>query len=99
MIVISEKDDCIVITGHAEYAPRGEDIVCSAISAITETFIESVNELTDDELCDVRNGDDIVTSIRYGDLSKAGQLLKRSFFIGVEMIAYSYPEHVKIDKE
>lgn len=94
MVTITEIEGCIVITGHAEYAPRGQDIVCSAISTLTATLIESVNELTDNKIYHVKNDENVV--IRCTDHSEAVKLLKRSFFIGVEMVANTYPEHVKL---
>ena len=38
MITILKDDGRIVINGHAGYAPVGHDIVCSAISVLTETL-------------------------------------------------------------
>jgi uncharacterized protein YsxB (DUF464 family) len=37
MITIEITDNSIHITGHAEYAEKGKDIVCSAVSAILQT--------------------------------------------------------------
>ena len=36
--------------GHAGYARFGKDIVCAAVSALTATFINSVDELTDSKI-------------------------------------------------
>ena len=94
MITITQTDGEITIKGHANYAERGKDIVCAAVSALTQTFIESVEQLTDDNLKCVISAGNVV--IRYTDLSKQGQLLRRSFFIGLEMIADSYPQNVEI---
>lgn len=96
MIVVSHNDGEIKIEGHAEYAEHGKDIVCSAVSALVQTFIVSVEELTSDNLeCDISAGNAV---IRYRDLSANAQLLMDSFFIGVEMIADEYPNNVKMTK-
>ena len=42
MIVISKKEDCILITGHALYDDYGKDIVCSAVSSIVITTINGI---------------------------------------------------------
>lgn len=34
-------------SGHAGYAESGMDIICSAVSALTITAINSIDELTD----------------------------------------------------
>lgn len=44
MIEIDYDNSRITIKGHAEYANRGKDVVCAAISALTEVFITSVEE-------------------------------------------------------
>ncbi len=56
-IHVREREDSSVITvqGHANYAPKGSDIVCSAISTLYQTlhcFIlmdtrENVNQVTE----------------------------------------------------
>ena len=94
MIVIHRQKDGITVTGHAGYAEPGKDIVCAAVSALLQAFIESVEKLTDDELkCDIRAGNAV---IRYRNLSAGAQLLLDSFFIGVQMIAVTYPDYVRI---
>lgn len=96
MIEITHKKGCIKVKGHAGYAEHGKDIVCAAISTLTQTFIASVGELTADNLkCDIAAGNAV---IRYRDLTGEAQLLLNSFFIGCEMIAASYPENVRLSK-
>ena len=94
MIEITHANGNITITGHAGYAEHGKDIVCSAISAITQVFIESVAQLTGDKIKSVISAGNAV--IRYTDLSEQGQLLMKSFFIGLKMIADEYPQCVRL---
>lgn len=94
MIEITDKECCITIKGHAGYAPHGQDIVCAAVSALTQVFLSSVGRLTADALkCDIAEGNAV---IQYENLSSDAKLLKDSFFLGVRMIADEYPEHVKL---
>ena len=91
---ITEVSGEITITGHANYAPIGQDIVCSAVSTLTEVFIASVDKLTTDNLiCDIRAGNAV---IRYENLTKDAQLLLGSFLFGLKMIAEQYPNNVKV---
>ncbi len=77
MITINHSDGCIKIEGHAGYAAHGQDIVCAAISTITQVFLASVEDLTTDNLkSDIRAGNAV---IEYGDLSANAQLLMDSF--------------------
>lgn len=94
MITIRSDEGGFAITGHAGYAQPGQDIVCAAISALLQTFVAAAEELTADKLnCVISAGNAV---IRYTDLSEQGQLLMRSFFIGVQMIAESYPQYVRL---
>ena len=95
MIIITHTHGKIRITGHAGYAPSGQDIVCAAVSALTETFLASIEDLTKDELkCEISAGNAV---IQYGNLSDVGQTLLDSFFVGLNMIADNYPAYVQID--
>jgi uncharacterized protein YsxB (DUF464 family) len=93
MIEISRKGGVSVL-GHAGYAEPGHDIVCAGVSALVQTLIQSIEELTSDVIkYDMTPG---AVHIYYGDLSERARLLVDSFFVGVSMIAEEYPENVKI---
>lgn len=97
MIEITEYDNAVIVSGHAGYAPPGQDIVCSAVSALTQTLIASLIELTDCKIkSDLRQGNVV---IEYTDLTEDAQILLKSFFIGVEGVAFAYPENVKISRK
>lgn len=84
------------MSGHAGYAPIGQDIVCAAFSAVLQTFLESVERLTADEIkTNIAAGNAV---IEYENLSERAQLLMDSFFIGVHGIAAGYPQHLKVTK-
>jgi uncharacterized protein YsxB (DUF464 family) len=97
MIEITHKNGCVTIDGHAGYAPAGQDIVCAAVSALVQTFIASVEELTTDKIEVVLNEQGQIQAIQYRNLSTPGQLLLGSFFVGVQMIANEYPANVRIE--
>lgn len=94
MVEVRHLEHGITILGHAGYAEPGQDIVCAAISALTQVFVASVEELTTDKIqSDIAAGN---TVIQYGNLSERGQLLIDSFFLGVKMIAKQYPANVRV---
>ena len=98
MIAVSVREDGIKVSGHANYAEDGKDIVCAGVTALTQTLIRSLEELVGDEVeyeispgrVDIHYGD------LYGDLSEEGKLLVDSFFIGICQIASEFSEHVNI---
>ena len=95
MIAVSVRKDGIEITGHANYAEVGKDIVCAGVTALTQTLIRSLEELVGDEVeYEISPGR---ADIRYGNLSEEGKLLVDSFFIGVCQIADEFPDHVRIE--
>ena len=96
MIVIHRHNDGMTISGHAGYAQAGQDIVCAGVSTLVQTLIQSIEDLTEDKIeYDIMPG---MANIKHGTLSAGAQLLMKSFFIGIELIASEYPYHVKLTK-
>lgn len=94
MIEVSVRQDGIKMSGHANYAKEGQDIVCAGVSTLVQTLIASIENLTKDKIeYDISPGR---VDIKYGDLSEKSRALVDSFFIGVSMIADGYPENVRI---
>lgn len=97
MIKIKETDTSVEITGHAGYADKGKDIVCSAISALSQTFFESLDKLSVTEIKErIEAPGEMI--IRYDKLTAAGQLLKKAFDIGVDGVAAAYPEYITVER-
>lgn len=94
MITIQHNPGEIVVSGHANYAESGKDIVCAAISTLFQVFIASVEELTADEIKCAITANKAVLS--YGSLSETSKALLSSFFIGCRMVANEYPNNVKL---
>jgi len=83
--------------GHAGYAKFGKDIVCAAISALTATFINSVDELTESKIsveADEKTG---YMDVRVEDYDKDDvQLLFKSLELGLKEIEKQYKRNVKL---
>lgn len=83
--------------GHAGYAKFGKDIVCAAISALTATFINSVDELTESKIsveADEKTG---YMDVRVEDYDKDDvQLLFKSLELGLKEIEKQYRRNVKL---
>ena len=94
MIEVSVRKDEIKISGHANYAVHGSDIVCAGVTALMQTLIKSIEDLTEDKMEYERSPGGV--DIRYGDLSEKSKTLVDSFFIGICMIAAEFPEYVRI---
>ena len=95
MIAVSVRKDGIIVSGHANYAEPGKDIVCAGVTALTQTLISSMKGLAGDRIqYEISPGR---ADIYYRDLSEAGKLLVDSFFIGICHIANEFPDHVRIE--
>lgn len=94
LIEVSVRRDGITVKGHANYAVSGSDIVCAGITALAQTLIKSIKDLTDDKIeYEISPGR---VDIKYGNLSEKSKTLVDSFFIGTCMIAEEFPEYVRI---
>lgn len=86
----------IHVRGHAEAGPKGQDIICAAISVLTQNLIYSLERLAEDKIKYVIEPGWV--DINYWDLSDKGRLLIESFFVGVKEIAADHPDHVKLTR-
>lgn len=88
MIVVKVSTTGITVDGHAGYAEIGNDIICAAVSALTQGLIHALEALTDDRIFYKITGGHV--DIEYENLSESGQLLIDSFFIAVSDIQLTY---------
>lgn len=77
--------------GHAGYAEAGSDIICSAVSAIVLTTVNSIEALTEERFSVTQDPEQGEIDFRLQ--TKAGEkaeLLLRSMLIGLEGISEEY---------
>lgn len=94
MIEVRIRPERIEISGHAGYAEYGKDIVCAGVTALTQTLIQSIENLTDDKI-EYRISPGKV-EVEYRNLSEKSKTLVDSFFVGICLIAEEFPEYVKV---
>ena len=94
LIEVTVRKDEITISGHANYAAYGQDIICAGVTALARTLIKSTLDLTEDKIkYEISPG---WVDIQHGNLSEKAKTLVDSFFIGICMIANEFPEYVRI---
>ena len=89
MISILVTPDKIHVSGHANTAPRGSDIVCSAVSALTRTLIWGLKEIACMELQESVEAGNIC--IEWQTINDTGKVLVDTWFLGICGIAAEYP--------
>ena len=84
----------VSVVGHSNYSTPGTDIVCSAVSVLAQTLVQSAFELCEDKTAwSIKEGEVI---LEYQHPSERLRLLIGAFIIGVGGIAEAYPEHVEL---
>ena len=77
--------------GHAGFADYGKDVVCSAISVLTINTINSIDQLTGDQIAVSEDGSAGIISCHFiNDISEKTDLLMQSFELGVNSIYKQY---------
>ena len=94
MIVISVSDDRVTVTGHAGYAPPGQDIVCAAVSALTFCLAHSLERLTPGKA--EHNLTPGNASINITPTNET-RLLLEAYHVGVTDLAGTYPKYITVE--
>ena len=94
MIEVSVREREIKVSGHAGYSAPGFDVVCAGVTALVQTLVRSVENLTEDKIeYELSPGR---AEIRYRNLSEKSRTLVDSFFVGICLIASEFPDNVRI---
>lgn len=92
MVNVVINDSGYTVKGHADYDKEGKDIVCSAISSLTQTIAITLNKECRASILITKNGIDVKLR-EYGDKEK---LLLKTLYIGLNNIEKEYSECIQI---
>lgn len=90
----------LLVEGHAGYAPAGQDIVCAAVSVLTCTLAQCLQEIERkghirlDTLAMLPGNTDIQWTV-IGDKQESHGLL-HVIWTGYALLARTYPNHVTV---
>ena len=87
----------VIIKDHANFAEKGQDIVCSAISAITNGTVNFLQKHYEND-CRISYLPAEISIYPQGDNPEC-QLCLRLMLYQLENIANSYPDYLKIGRE
>lgn len=85
--------------GHADYAERGKDIVCAAVSALTLTLYNSLMELSDVPVVEKQNACQKKPNLLIPYPSDKTDLLISQYKIGIEGVQEAFPNYVTLHLE
>lgn len=81
MIKVNVTKTGICMEGHAGYSKNGQDIVCSAVSAITCSLINALEDLTANRIrAETGSGR---TRIMWDELDVEGRILVDAWYLGI----------------
>jgi uncharacterized protein YsxB (DUF464 family) len=91
----------ILVTGHANFAEHGMDIVCAAVSAVTIGMVNAMEQLTGVTVHQPDDGDGKVDcrlpdKLPIGEVREQLGFLMEAMVISLQSIANAYPAYVKI---
>ena len=80
------------ISGHAEYSEAGSDIVCAAVSALSQTAL--LLHYMPDDVTYQRDEENGFLTVRVRKCCDASQIIFHTMVLGLEQIAQQYPLYV-----
>lgn len=95
---------CLQVTGHAGSAPKGADLVCSAVSILIYTAAQRALELyTAGMLCSwpmiqLESGKSLVLLTIRAEHVGAVQLAMDTVLTGLQLLAKQYPQYITVDQ-
>ncbi len=93
---VNDNTHNLTVSGHANYADKGKDIVCAGVSAIVQAligWIEEHSEYADKVIIDELRGEVLIDCTGGEDVAAVFLMAA----IGLEQIANTYPDNVNID--
>lgn len=86
------------IYGHAGYAEKGKDVVCAAVSSLSQAVIVGLEKLTSDEINSFKSKDDLSCEIILMRDKVKTQTILELLLLSLKDIESQYPEYVKISE-
>lgn len=92
MLNISVYKDGLTMLGHADYARRGQDIVCSACSSAMYLAVELLSAFTDVHT-KILPGD---TEVYVEEQCDMTEIVLNSFYKYMKQLSNQYPKHISV---
>ena len=95
-LLINKKDEIVgfEIRGHANYDEYGKDLVCSAVTILAYSCVNTFDKYTDDtEFSD----DEVVMSLEINNPNRDTGIIFDYFKTGIETLLGNYSSYVKLN--
>ena len=97
----TDKGYSVAASGHADYAPKGQDIVCAAVSVLLQTLANKVEEAARQKQLEsscVQHGESFVVQAKPSGGMTGIMVAAWYDFVeeGLSELAGQYPDHVEL---
>ena len=94
-LLIDNKDQIVgfEIKGHAEYDEYGKDLVCSAVTILAYTCVNSLDKYADDVIF---TDDEVMMSVNIASPNRDTDVIFDYFKTGIETLLGNYSSYVKL---
>lgn len=82
------------VSGHAEYAEHGKDIVCGIVSALTMSAARSLQDYLGKE--GIYNSENGYAYIEISDTDEKTEAILRTMKIGLKALEKDYPKNLRL---
>ena len=94
--------NCLTVTGHANSAAKGEDLVCAAASILTLTLGENVKNMAGarivrNPVIDIEDGSAEISCTASGGYKNVVMQTFQSVIVGFEILADKFPENISFE--
>lgn len=95
-LLINKKDEIVgfEIKGHAEYDEYGKDLVCSAVTILAYSCVNSLDKYTDEVIF---SDDEIIMTLEIKYPNRDTDVIFDYFKTGIETILGNYSSYVKLN--
>lgn len=99
MITVCASQYGIIASGHACYAPDGEDIVCAGFTTLMNTLVETVERMYQDnklnsKKVEIDKGKAIIMCNPKGEYMYETAIVFTTIKTGIEILENMYPEYI-----
>lgn len=92
-IKVKDRHVTIDVDGHANAAPKGEDVVCAGVSTLVLTLVEALVRVgAQDYKCDLRGGKAHIECRQ----TKVTKPVLNTIVCGMDLLAATYPQYVEV---
>lgn len=96
------KYNRLTVTGHAESAEKGHDLVCASASMLAYTLAANVANMADcgqvrEPVMDLEEGNTVISCNPRHNLKASVTLVFDSVCVGFELLANDYPQYISYE--